>query len=86
MQRSLTHMIAVRTRNHISLSALLYSNVFNNLKMSRDNTSVVMYAFSLALSAFISTGSLLLWHIYLVLTNQVSMLRSVCSFDIERFT
>ena len=56
-------------RLHISLRAVFRSNLLSNLRAA--NLSASMYAFSLAISAFISAGSLLLWHAYLVYTNQV---------------
>lgn len=56
-------------RQRISISRVFYSNVFVNL--GSPNLSMETYAFSLAISAVISAGGLLVWHSYLIYTNQV---------------
>ena len=61
------------TRVHIKMSAVFRSNIFTNLRSS--TLSASMYAFSLALSAVVSAGALLIWHSYLIYTNQVSFCR-----------
>ena len=49
---------------------MLNSNVISN--MNTATLSFTTFAFSLALSAMLSTGGLLLGHTYLIITNQVS--------------
>ena len=56
-------------RAFIKLSSMLQTNLF-----VANNLSASAYCFSLAISAAISSGVLLIWHIYLCLTNQVSNL------------
>ncbi len=46
------------------MTAALQTNMF-------EAVSVSTYCFSLALSALISAGLLLIWHGYLLITNQV---------------
>jgi hypothetical protein len=67
-------------RNRISVQALIQSFLLPALHGPVVSISVTTYTFSLALSACLSTGCLLGWHVFLILTNQVSifLLLSVC--------
>jgi cytochrome P450 len=51
---------------------MVHSNLLSNARAA--TLSHTTFAFTLALSAFVSTAGLLAWHLYLVLSNQVQWL------------
>lgn len=59
----------LKSRSYITMSTSLHSSVFDRFMHS--SLSYRTYTFSLALSASVSTCTLLIWHLYLCLTNQV---------------
>jgi cytochrome P450 len=59
-------------RSYISVSAMVHSNLLSNARAA--TLSHTTFAFTLALSAFVSTAGLLAWHLYLVFSNQVQWL------------
>jgi hypothetical protein len=48
---------------------MVRSNLVSNARAA--TLSYTTFAFTLALSAFVSTAGLLAWHLYLVFSNQV---------------